>query len=216
MQTHGLSHGELDLLFEEIRNYRAAAEEGKRHGDNLHETYLASMRGCIESRDALKHENRSLKNKLAEAERQRDEAQNVVDELRAEVERLKRELVKTRSLGVETLLLVNLSAEDYAKFEAHPFPYSGSTGAGAAPELYGGLAPYIATYLNEIHRAMHTFGWKEAILSHEAGQWRLRSGAALDQDRKALLERWAKEPLISSSARSLALYRETKEMLERK
>lgn len=118
-----------------------------------------------------------------------------VNQSRFMIERLTAECDAARErakFASETLFFANLSPEDYAKFESSPFGYSGATGAGAKPEDYSGIGPYIATYLNELQVGMNTFGWEAVHLENKSGQWIARNAkqvSELTEDRDAAVKR---------------------------
>jgi hypothetical protein len=62
-------------------------------------------------------------------------------------------------MKLTALILANLTPEDEQRFHAAGIIYSGSTGQGAKPEAYHGLAPYIATYSSELTKATEAMGW---------------------------------------------------------
>lgn len=72
------------------------------------------------------------------------------------------------------LILANLTPEDDRRFHAARISYSGSTGAGAKPESYNGLAPYIATYASQLHHAVKAMGWEKFSIEATAVQWIVR------------------------------------------
>ncbi len=74
---------------------------------------------------------------------------------------------------VETLFLMHLTEHDFEKFNKHPFPYSGSTGAGAVahPEWYPNMGAYIATFMSELPLALHTLGWKSFDMHKRGHAW---------------------------------------------
>lgn len=73
-----------------------------------------------------------------------------------------------------SLILANLTPEDERRFHAARISYTGSTGPGAKPENYGGLAPYIATYLSALDRAVKAMGWHKFSIDASPGQWIVR------------------------------------------
>jgi hypothetical protein len=77
---------------------------------------------------------------------------------------------ETRVKLTEPLLLVNLTARDDAHFHAAHVPYTGATGLLGA-KSYGRLAPYIATYLGELPRAVLAMGWQHFTVAKRGGQW---------------------------------------------
>jgi hypothetical protein len=70
-----------------------------------------------------------------------------------------------------SLILSNLTVKEDARFHAARVGYSGSTGPHAAPELYGGLAPYIATSISELRPALRALRWRRFTVTANAHQW---------------------------------------------
>jgi hypothetical protein len=78
-----------------------------------------------------------------------------------------------------SVILANLTTDEYRRFEAARISYSGSTGMGARPENYHGLAPYIATYLSELPKALNAIGWENIKVKFAGEQmqvWRHDEG----------------------------------------
>lgn len=82
----------------------------------------------------------------------------------AEFAEAKQKIIDLRSPGARSMIVAYLTPEEYRRFEEAHIPRSGSTGAGAKPKDYGGLAPYIATFRNEFDRAIEVLGWKKISL----------------------------------------------------
>jgi hypothetical protein len=72
----------------------------------------------------------------------------------------------------ESLILANLKPEDAHHFHAAEIGFSGSTGAYA--KGYGGLAPYIATFLCELPRTIIALEWQHFSVTKHLGSWIVR------------------------------------------
>ena len=70
-----------------------------------------------------------------------------------------------------TVTLARLTEAEYRRIENAGVNYSGSTGSGARPEDYNGLAPFIATYPGELGHAISVLGWKKFHLEIRVNDW---------------------------------------------
>lgn len=73
-----------------------------------------------------------------------------------------------------SVILASLTAKEYARFFAAKVGYSGATGAGATPELYGDCAPYIATFFSELRPALRALRWRRFTVAVAGKQWTMR------------------------------------------
>lgn len=81
---------------------------------------------------------------------------------------------KRREIKQEpSIILANLTAHERAAFHFASIPYSGDTG-DARPELYHGLAPYIATFLRDLPKAIEVMRWSDCSIHDANGQWIVR------------------------------------------
>lgn len=90
--------------------------------------------------------------------------------------------IKSLSAGAQTLILANLTALDFKRFSKAAIPYTGSTGAGGKPEVYGEFGPYIATYRRELSRVIHAMRWKKVVVTTGKFQWIARKPRKADHD----------------------------------
>lgn len=90
-----------------------------------------------------------------------------------------------------SIILANLTVAEDARFHHAKVPYSGSTGPHAAPESYGGDAPYIATMLSELGAALKAIGWHHIFIDASSRyQWIVRkcetsSGSVISERSRA-------------------------------
>lgn len=73
-----------------------------------------------------------------------------------------------------SVILANLEDEDNSRFHAAGLRYSGSTGIQAKPKDYAGLAPYIATSLDQLVEAMGAMRWHNFTVEMRGNQWIVR------------------------------------------
>jgi hypothetical protein len=100
-----------------------------------------------------------------------------------------------------SIILANLTADEYERFHAAGIGYSGSTGLGARTDSCDGVVPYIATYLSVLPKALHAMGWERIRVKFAGEQlqiWRY-------EDHKPFPER----PEISQLLRIAELCLET-------
>lgn len=82
----------------------------------------------------------------------------------------------------DSVIIANITAADNEKFHAAHIPYSGST--GLAPRPSDPNAPYIATYLSELPRALKAMGWEHISftfsgVTFSGEQWIVRRHEAI-------------------------------------
>lgn len=74
----------------------------------------------------------------------------------------------------DTMILANLKPHDFKRLAQHHIPYSGSTGP-CDPSLYkGNVAPYVASFIEELMPAIKALRWHDVSVEREHGQWIVR------------------------------------------
>jgi hypothetical protein len=72
-----------------------------------------------------------------------------------------------------SVILANLTDDDFERFHSAHIKYSGSTGKGSV-KGYEPDGPYIATFMFELPAALIALDWTRVHLEHRGGQWIVR------------------------------------------
>lgn len=97
---------------------------------------------------------------------EREAVDKHVRELQAELKAVVNDGRLHRHMRMRTLIVANMSDEDFDRFHAAHITLSGSTGKGAT-KGYGDVGPYIATYCTELLLVLDALGWERVDLSVE-------------------------------------------------
>ncbi len=87
---------------------------------------------------------------------------------------------KKRKVNGKTLILANLTKCDFDHFYDARIPYSGEAADphfDRDPRPWGKRAPYIATFLGELPRAVKAMKWEKFSVEIIDGQWIIAKGA---------------------------------------
>ncbi len=106
----------------------------------------------------------------------RDPIKAYAKETLQNVESLVKDGTELRQQRGVSLILANLSPDDFQRFQDARISYSGSTGPNATG--YGDLHSYIATDLSELNPATHALGWNNFTVEAKDNQWIVRKDDA--------------------------------------
>lgn len=69
-----------------------------------------------------------------------------------------------------SLILADLTPEEFDRFHAAGIGYTGSTGRSSRPEDYPGLGRYIASVESEFDRAVDALSWHRMVIENSENQ----------------------------------------------
>jgi hypothetical protein len=99
-------------------------------------------------------------------------------------------------MNTTSVILANLTPSDYRRIEEFGITCSGSTGVGAKPESYNGMAPYIATFVHELDRAIAALEWDDIHIQILHNQWIVRGENKISKQERVDKLRRRREEII--------------------